>query len=150
MTRVSAGEKDAFFTDIEAAAKKAIWCALATVEGDQPRVRMVHPTWEGDILWIATGPGTPKARQIQNNPCVDIQFQVAPEDFTHLLVRGDAEVLQDEATKRRIWDVMDYDLSQFWPEGPTSPEYCLLRVVPTRVELSQLFGTINKRVWSAV
>ena len=88
MTAVSPAEKDAFFQDVEAAAKKAIWCALATVDGNEPRVRMVHPTWEGDVLWVATGPTTPKATQIQANGAVDVQFQVAPDDFVHLMVQG--------------------------------------------------------------
>lgn len=149
MTAVSPAGKDAFFNDVEAAAKKAIWCALATVDGDKPRVRMVHPTWEGDVLWVATGPTTPKATQIQANGAVDVQFQVAPDDFVHLLVRGTAEVLTDAATKERVWDVMDYDLSQFWPDGPGSDAFCLLKITPERVELSEMFGTMNKRVWRA-
>ncbi|MDX1735368.1 MAG: pyridoxamine 5'-phosphate oxidase family protein [Halioglobus sp.] len=147
MTSVGAQDKQAFFEDVEAAAKKAIWCALATVKDGAPRVRMVHPTWEGDTLWIATGPETPKAQQIRDNGAVDIQFQVAPDDFVHLMVRGNATVMTDSATKERIWDVMDYDLAQFWPDGATSPEYCVIRVDPTRVELSEMFGTVNKRVW---
>jgi len=44
---------------------------------------------------------------------------------------------------------MDYDLAQFWPNGPTSPDYCVIRVKPSRVELSTMFGTMNKRVWKA-
>lgn len=149
MTTVHSEQKEAFFTDVEAAAKQAIWCALATIAGNEPRVRMVHPTWEGDVLWIATGPETAKAREIQANSAVDIQFQVAPDDFVHLLVRGRATVLTDQATRARIWDVMDYDLSQFWPGGADSPDYCVIRVAPTRVELSEMFGTMNKRVWTA-
>lgn len=149
MTLITGTDKDAFFRDVEAAAKKAIWCALATVSNNEARVRMVHPTWEGDVLWIATGPTSAKAREIQKNGAVDIQFQVAPDDFVHLMVRGNAIVLTDQATKTRVWDVMDYDLAQFWPGGPTSPDYCAVRVQPVRVELSQMFGTMNKRVWKA-
>ena len=149
MTLVADRDKDAFFRDVEAAAKKAIWCALATVADNQARVRMVHPTWEGDVLWIATGPNTAKAREIQENGSVDIQFQVAPDDFVHLMVRGTASILTDQPTKDRIWDVMDYDLAQFWPGGPTSPDYCVVKVQPARVELSLMFGTMNKRVWKA-
>lgn len=150
MTLITEHTRDEFFRDVEAAAKKAIWCALATVtDNHEPRVRMVHPTWEGDILWIATGPQTAKAREIQENGAVDIQFQVAPDDFVHLLVRGRASVLTDQETRSRIWDVMDYDLAQFWPNGPTSPDYCVIRVEPLRVELSYMFGTMNKRVWKA-
>jgi general stress protein 26 len=149
MTRIAVEDKDAFFRDVEAAAKKAIWCALATVHNNEARVRMVHPTWEGDILWIATGSNSAKAREIQHNGAVDIQFQVAPDDFVHLLVRGNASVLTDQPTKDRIWHVMDYDLAQFWPGGPTSPDYCVIKVQPERVELSRMFGTMNKRVWRA-
>jgi general stress protein 26 len=149
MSLVNAEDKSQFFQDVETAAKKAIWCALATVEGTEPRVRMVHPTWEGDTLWIATGPETAKARQIQNNAAVDIQFQVAPDDFSHLLVRGTATVLTDQPIKDRIWDVMDYDLAQFWPGGATDPGFCVVRVEPSRVELSEMFGTANMRVWKA-
>lgn len=149
MTTIDINQKDAFFRDVKAAAKKAIWCALATVADNEARVRMVHPTWEGDILWIATGPETPKAREIQKNSSVDIQFQVAPDDFVHLLVRGTATIVTDQTTKERIWDVMDYDLAQFWPGGAASPEYCVIKVQPSRVELSEMFGTVNKRVWRA-
>ena len=149
MSGVEAEDKDQFFQDVESAAKKAIWCALATVDGSEPRVRMVHPTWEGDVLWIATGPETAKARQIQNNAAVDIQFQVAPDDFVHLMVRGTATVLDDQPSKDRIWDVMDYDLAQFWPGGASDPGYCVIRVEPSRVELSEMFGTANVRVWKS-
>jgi general stress protein 26 len=149
MSHVDAEDKSQFFQDVETAAKKAIWCALATVDGTEPRVRMVHPTWEGDTLWIATGPETAKARQIQNNAAVDIQFQVAPDNFSHLLVRGTATVLTDQPSKERIWDVMDYDLAQFWPGGATDPGFCVVRVEPSRVELSEMFGTANVRVWKA-
>lgn len=147
MSLVEHSDKEAFFRDVEAAAKKAIWCALATVAGSEARVRMVHPTWEADTLWIATGPTTAKAREIRDNPAVDIQFQVAPDDFIHLLVRGKAEILTDQPTKERVWNVLDYDLSQFWPGGPASPDYCIIKVQPERVELSEMFGTMNKRVW---
>ena len=149
MSIIDSAEKDVFFSDVEAAAKKAIWCALATVANNEARVRIVHPTWEDDILWIATGPETAKAREIQENSSVDIQFQVEPDDFVHLLVRGKATIFSDQETKDRIWEVMDYDLSQFWPGGPTDPGYCVVKVEPSRVELSQMFGTANKRVWKA-
>jgi general stress protein 26 len=147
MARVSAEEKDGFFAAIEAASKQAIWCALATVDGAEARVRMVHPTWEGDVLWFATGTDSPKARQIAVNPSVDVQFQVAPPDFVHVMVRGKAEIIEDPAEKKRVWDVIDYDLAQFWSGGPDDPGYTLVKVHPQRVELSKMFGSVDKRVW---
>ncbi len=148
MTQVTDSDKDAFFEDVNAAAKKAIWSALATVSNGEPRVRMVHPTWEGDALWFATGPGTPKAKQIAKQPIIDIQFQVAPPEFVHLLARGKATIYADQETKNHAWEVIDYDLAQFWADGPTSPDFVAIKLVPDRVELSEMFGTVNKRVWT--
>ena len=127
--------------------KAAIWCAVATGGSDGPRVRMVHPTFEGRLLWFATFTTSPKIRQIREDPRVDLQFQVAPPEFVHLMVRGRAEIVEDEAEKRRVWDVIDYDLSQFWADGPGDPNYTPVRVLPERVELSRMFGSLDKRVW---
>lgn len=147
MTAVSEAEKGKFFEQVDQASRKAVWCALATVERGAPRVRLVHPTWDGDVLWFATAPGSPKARQIRANPAVDVQYQVSPPDFVHVLVRGRAELCSDEATKRRVWDVLDYDLSAFWPGGPADPNFVAVRIAPERVELSKMFGSQEKRVW---
>ena len=147
MAKVSESERGEFFAAVEEASKKAIWCAVASVEDGQPRVRMVHPTWEGQTLWFATGTASPKLRQLQSTPAIDLQFQVAPPDFVHVLVRGGAEIVTDEAEKKRVWDVIDYDLSQFWSGGPTDPNYTLVRITPQRVELSKMFGSMDKRVW---
>ena len=147
MTDVSAEEKNGFFKEVAEASDKAVWCALATVKGSEPRVRIVHPTWEGDVLWVATGPETPKARQMADNPIVDVQFQVAPPDFVHVMVRGRAELCTDDATRQHAWDAMNYEMKDFFPGGPTDPNYVAIRIVPTRVELSEMFGSVNKRVW---
>lgn len=160
MTSVDSGDAtamDAFFREVDAASKHAIWCALATVAHDGPRVRIVHPTWELDgrtegqppPLWLATGTATPKARQIAQHPGVDVQFQVAPPDFVHVLVRGTAELIDDPGEKKRVWDVIDYDLSQFWPGGPEDAGYVPVKITPTRVELSKMFGSVDQRIWRA-
>ena len=147
MPPVSETEKDQFFADVDAACKKAVWCAIATVDGDQPRVRIVHPTWDGEVLWFATGPQSPKAEQLRSNPHVDIQFQVAPPDFVHVMVRGKAELITDQDTKNHAWAAIDYDLTQFGSSGPEDPNFMPVKIIPTRVELSEMFGSTNKRVW---
>lgn len=149
MALVSDEERAAFFRDVDEASQQAVWAAVATVAGDAPRVRLVHPTWEGDVLWFATGTGSPKHAQLEKNPLVDVQYQVAPPDFVHVQVRGSASIITDEAEKKRVWDVIDYDLAQFWPGGPEDPNYTLVKIAPSRVELSKMFGTLEKRVWRA-
>jgi general stress protein 26 len=149
MTQVDDAARDAFFGRVREASRKAVWCAVASCAGGEPRVRMVHPTWEGEVLWFATDSGSPKTRQIAANPAVDIQYQVAPPDFVHVMVRGRAELVADPAEKRRVWDVIDYDLGQFWDGGPEDPSYALVRVIPQRVELSRMFGSVDRQVWRA-
>jgi general stress protein 26 len=149
VTRIGSAESEGFFQDVDAAARSAVWAAVATVDGDQPRVRMVHPTWEGQTLWFATGTDSPKHKQLEKNAKLDVVFQVSPPDFVHLLARGASEIIGAGEEKKRVWDVIDYDLSQFWPGGPEDPNYTLVKISPVRVELSKTFGMVDKRVWRA-
>ena len=147
MGRVSSEEKEKFFQDVAEASAKAQWCALATVKNGEPRVRIVHPTWDGDVLWFATGKGTPKLQQIEAHANVDVQFQISPPQFVHILAQGPARPVTDLDEKKRVWDVIDYDLGMFWKGGPEDPDYVPVRIDPVRVELSLMFGTQQKRVW---
>ncbi|MFT4676421.1 MAG: general stress protein 26 [Patiriisocius sp.] len=147
MADVNEAERASFFSDVDAACKKAIWCAVSTIQNNEPRVRMVHPTWDGQTLWFATGPQSPKAKQISVNPVVDIQYQVMPPDFIHIMVRGKAELIFDLETKKYAWDAIDYDLTQFGTTGPEDANFCPVKITPTRVELSEMFGSQNKKVW---
>lgn len=147
MTQVTEADKDSFFADVAAASAKAVWAAVATQAEDGPRVRMVHPTWDGDVLWFATSKASQKAAQLKANPKLDIQYQVSPPDFVHIMVRGSAEVLDDPESRRHAWDVLDYDLAEFWPGGVDDPDYVAVKITPERVELSEMFGSVNKRVW---
>jgi general stress protein 26 len=150
MTTVSDADREQFFRDVDAAARKATWCAVATVtKGGVPKVRLVHPTWEGEVLWFATSRSSPKARQLAANPAIDVQFQVAPPEFVHILVAGTAQLLDDAATREHVWEVMDYDLAQFWPDGPGAEDFVAVKITPHRVELSEMFGMSNQRIWRA-
>ena len=142
-------QKDDFFAEVNKASKKSVWCAVATVDDISPRVRIIHPTWEGAYLWFATGLESPKAKQIRDNPNVDIQFQVSPPDFIHVMVRGTAELVTDQESKNRAWEIIDYDLTQFGSTGPDDPNFQPVKINPSRVELSEMFGSVNKQIWRA-
>ncbi len=47
--------ESSFWTKVHAVAAKATWAYLATADGNQPKVRVVHPAFEGERLWVATG-----------------------------------------------------------------------------------------------
>ncbi len=43
MSAVGDSDREQFFRDVDTAARKATWCAVATVDNGVPRVRLVHP-----------------------------------------------------------------------------------------------------------
>jgi general stress protein 26 len=132
------GDKE-FWQRVQENSNKVTWAYLATVDGNQPKVRVVHPAWEGDKLWIATGRTSAKARHVERNPKVELFYQVGPE-FIHITVTGDARFVDDNREKERVWNsgIFDYDLKQFWPSGHASPEFGLMLVKPRRVELTSM------------
>ena len=135
------------------AAQKATWAYLATTVGDQPKVRVVHPAFEGERVWVATGRTSHKAAHIDKNPKVQLFYQVGPE-FVHLTVTGNARFIDDAAEKKRVWEgkVFDYDLAQFWPAGHQAPDFGLMLVTPSRIELTSLTEMMQGKkplVWCA-
>ena len=100
---------------------KATWAYLATTMGDQPKVRVVHPAIEGRRVWVATGRNSAKARQIGKNPRVELFYQIGSE-MVHLTITGRARFVEDPLEKKRVWEgkIFDYELGQFWLQGPGS------------------------------
>jgi general stress protein 26 len=128
-----------FWEKAHAVAAKATWAYLATAAGNQPKVRVVHPAFEGERVWVATGRESAKARHIDKNANVELFYQIGA-DMVHLTVTGKAKFVEELAEKKRIWNgkVFDYDLSQFWPGGPESKNFGLMLIEPARVELTSL------------
>ena len=142
-----------FWDKVHSTAAKATWAYLATADGTQPRVRVVHPAFEGDRVWLATPRASAKARQIEKNPKVELFYQIGAE-MVHLTVTGNAKFVEEVAEKKRIWNskVFDYDLSRFWPGGAESKDFGLVLITPDRVELTSLAEmTTGKKpeVWRA-
>jgi len=118
---------------------KATWAYLATTMGDQPKVRVVHPAIEGRRVWVATGRNSAKARQIGKNPRVELFYQIG-SDMVHLTITGRARFVEDPIEKRRVWEgkIFDYELGQFWPQGPGSKDFGLMLIEPESAELTSL------------
>jgi uncharacterized pyridoxamine 5'-phosphate oxidase family protein len=128
-----------FWQKVRETAAKATWAYLATTDGDQPKVRVVHPAIEGERVLIATGSDSPKARHVAKNPRVELFYQIGA-DMVHLTITGRARFIEDLAEKKRVWNgkVFDYELGQFWPAGPGAKEFALMIIEPERVELTSL------------
>ncbi len=139
------------FDEARDIARGSMWAYLATSRGGQATVRPVHPIWEGDTLWVATGADSPKVRHVRANPRVELFWHLT-DAVRHLTVTGTAACIDAPAEKHRLWDLFDYDLSAYWPDGADSEQYLLLHIQPTRVECSSLVemgSGIPARVWRA-
>ena len=90
-----------FWQRVRDNAGKVTWAYLATADGTQPKVRVVHPAWEGDKLWVATGRTSAKARHVEKNPKVELFYQVGPE-IIHITVTGDACFIDEPKEKERV------------------------------------------------
>lgn len=139
MTATFADIQDEFIEKVH----DAVWCAVVTTNSlDRPRSRVLHPIWEGNVGWIATGRQSFKAKHLEHSPYVSVTYMKDP--LNPVYVDCVAEWADDDATKQRIWDLftstpepLGYDLSMFFG-AVTNPEYGVLKLIPHRIELSSL------------
>ncbi|KPJ49746.1 hypothetical protein AMJ40_04860 [candidate division TA06 bacterium DG_26] len=108
---------------------------LATCDGLQPRVRPVSPIVEDDMsIWVTTFSDTRKVKQLRENARISLAFVEQPDGEKAATVIGEAQVIEDLGEKRRIWGIAWFDLSQYFPDGPESKDFCLLRILIRSIE----------------
>ena len=103
---------------------------LATVEGDQPRLRPVSPVrTEGFVVYVANLRAYHKTREIEANPKVELCYLDPEHD--QLRITGRAEVVTDGALLQEIWDANP--LLRHYLGTPENPDLIVYRIVPERV-----------------
>lgn len=108
---------------------------MATCDGDQPRVRPVSPIVEDDLsVWVTTYSSSRKVKQIEQNPKICLAFVEQPRGDRVAFLIGKAEIVADLADKKRVWDLATFDLSEHFPDGPESHEFCLLKMIIDKIE----------------
>jgi pyridoxamine 5'-phosphate oxidase len=103
-------------------------CSFATVDGDQPRVRMLAG-WFVDQKGFYFQTETPKAfyKQMQKNPKVEVVFY-NPKTRYQLRASGKVEFLDDLALKAKVIAERPY-LKQAGVKGPDDPLLAIFRIV---------------------
>lgn len=103
---------------------------LATIDGDQPRVRPVSPVLvEGFTIYVANLRRYGKTREIAANPRVELCYLDDAHD--QVRITGVAEVLSDRAKLQEIWD--GNALLRRYLGSPENPELIIYRIRPERV-----------------
>ena len=103
---------------------------LATVDGDQPRLRPVSPVkTDGFTVYIANLRGYHKTAEIGANPKVELGY--LDERHDQVRITGVAEVVADRTVLQEIWDANP--LLRQYLGSMDNPELILYRVRPNRV-----------------
>jgi general stress protein 26 len=103
---------------------------LATLDGDQPRVRPVSPVrTDGFVVYVANLRAYHKTAEIAANPRVELCYLDDRHD--QVRITGVAEVVTDAATLREIWDANP--LLRQYLGRIDNPELILYRIRPNRV-----------------
>ena len=108
---------------------------LATCDGEQPRVRPVSPIVEDNMsIWVTTFCTSRKVKQIEKNPNICLAFVEQPRGDKAATVIGEAKIIENLEEKKRVWGLATFDLSQHFPNGPESDEFCLLKIIIKKIE----------------
>ncbi len=107
---------------------------LATIDGDQPRVRPVSPVrTEGFTVYVANLRGYHKTEELAANPKVELCY--LDDDHNQVRVTGTAEVLTDGRLLQAIWD--DNPLLRYYLGALDNPDLIVYRIRPRRVRYMQ-------------
>ena len=103
---------------------------LATVDGDQPRVRPVSPVrTDGFTVYVANLRGYHKTSEIAANPRVELCYLDDRHD--QVRITGTAEVVDDPPLLQAIWDANP--LLRQYLGRVDNPDLIVYRVRPDRV-----------------
>lgn len=103
---------------------------LATVEGDQPRLRPVSPVrTEGFTVYVANLRRYGKTAEIAANPKVELCY--TDEGHNQVRITAEAEVVTEREVLEAIWD--SNPLLRAYLGTPDNPELIVYRMKPNRV-----------------
>lgn len=110
--------------------RSARFPCLATIDGDQPRVRPVSPVrTEGFTIYLANLKGYHKTAEIAANQRVELCYVDA--DHNQVRITGVAETIADPALLADIWS--SNPLLRHYLGSADNPELIVYRIVPNRV-----------------
>lgn len=103
---------------------------LATVDGDQPRLRPVSPVkTEGFVVYVANLRSYHKTQEIAANPKVELGY--VDQGHDQVRITGVASVVTNRSVLQEIWDANS--LLRQYLGSLDNPELIVYRIDPTRV-----------------
>jgi len=138
------------FSDCVKFATENPTCAVATVEGDQPRAR-IFGLWRANETGFYFSTGTPKpvCQQLMANPKVELCFYkpgAGPMELgTMMRVTGSVEFVKDSALKDELLTEWPF-LREMGVTGPDDPMLSLFRIAGGEVKVWTATGPGQENV----
>jgi general stress protein 26 len=131
---------------------QVVYCTMATIDRqNRPRLRLMHPVWEGSIGWVISWPQSHKSKHLALNPAVSLAYM--PAKAKPVYVDGVAAWIDTVEEKQRIWELhrstpapLGFDPQPHYG-NIDHPYYGILRITPWRIELGNLYG--EPLIWRA-
>ncbi|MFN7918652.1 MAG: pyridoxamine 5'-phosphate oxidase family protein [Bryobacteraceae bacterium] len=103
---------------------------MATMDGDQPRVRPVSPVrTDGFTVWVASMRSSNKTGELDRNHKVELCY-ITP-DHDQVRITGVAETVTSGEERQSIWD--SNPLLRAYLKSVDNPEFMLYRIRPLRI-----------------
>jgi general stress protein 26 len=110
--------------------KAAKFPMLATVDGDQPRLRPVSPVrTDGFTVYVANLRRYGKTRELEANPKAELCY--TDDDHHQVRITAKAEIVTERTLLEEIWDTSP--LLRAYLRSLDNPELIIYRFVPNRV-----------------
>jgi len=110
--------------------QRAKFPQLASMDGDQPRLRPVSPVKvDGFTVYVANLRSYHKTGEIAANPKVELCYLDSEHD--QVRITGEAEIVSDAVELQAIWD--SNPLLRQYLGSVDNPELIIYRIVPNRV-----------------
>ena len=114
--------------------KDAKFPQVATIDGDQPRVRPVSPLrTDGFTVYVANLRSYGKTEQIAANPRVELCYM--DSDHNQVRITAIAETVQDREVLEDLWNTNP--LLRNYLGSIDNPELIIYKVIPNRVSYMQ-------------
>lgn len=110
--------------------KKVRFPMLATMDGDQPRLRPVSPVrTDGFTVYVANLKSYGKTTEIEKNSHVELCYM--DEDHNQVRITGEATIVTDRNLLQEIWNTNR--LLQHYLGSIDNPELIVYKITPSRV-----------------
>ena len=120
---------------------------MATIDEGQPFIRPIAPYVDDDLsIFVVTFRSSRKVAHILKHDRVCMLFADTLKWSQQAIVYASAAVSVEPRETDMVWKIRNEDLIHYFPNGPQSPEFCLIKLRISHIEYYEAAGE-DLKVW---